>query len=85
MTTTVATICAAEDCERDAAPAMRGWCTRHYAAARRNGEITIRPCYRTTSRVCASQGCDRPVFSRNMCSRHYQQWWGSPMNDRRTP
>lgn len=74
MTTTAAAVCAYENCARSAV--TRGWCSRHYAALRRSGAISIRRCYRTTqSRVCSAEGCEGVTFARNLCSRHYQQWW----------
>lgn len=43
-----------------------GYCSKHYAWARRQGLLN--------TGTCSEQDCDSPVYSRERCSLHYQHY-----------
>lgn len=49
----------------------RGLCSAHYHQFRRHG--TIMKVYQTTAGSCRIEGCDRSVFAKGLCQRHYLQ------------
>lgn len=64
------TKCSAESCPREAT--VRGFCKRHYYAARNSGTLARLPVEPRLS-VCKVEDCDRKVLKLNLCSRHYKR------------
>lgn len=54
--------CSVKECEGPVR--ARGYCVKHYAAARRRGEFI--------SKICSQDGCSGAVYGLGVCNRHYQ-------------
>lgn len=74
--------CKYAECENTTEGGAKGFCPTHYMALRRgriteNGEL-LRPMMRVSSygpgARCLVPGCGCRPCSRDLCSRHYQQW-----------
>lgn len=62
-----AKICAVEGCGKPSH--CRGWCPKHYARWKKNGDPLKGGWTGITS--CTEANCGKPVFARGLCSRHY--------------
>lgn len=69
-------ICSVEGCRK---PVLaRGWCNMHYSRWRATGELgpaEAKYLYRSGTRLCSIEGCDRYVRggSKHMCKLHYER------------
>ena len=70
-------ICSVEGCGKRVL--ARGWCNMHYSRWRATGEVgpaEAKYLYRSGTRPCSIEGCDRYVRggSRYMCKLHYERF-----------
>jgi hypothetical protein len=49
----------------------RGWCRKHYARWKRNGDLALR---HVNVGLCSVDECERPAERRKMCRPHYRRW-----------
>ena len=66
--------CSVEGCDRPVQ--AKGWCSTHYARARRNGvpgpaEIAVTSRGAAKLALCSVPGCDRPAPTAGYCPGHY--------------